>query len=219
MNKLQLIKDSKSVFDRITYDNEEEAYIYKKNGKLVKDNDLYQMLKSEVKKNVAKQEKLAIRLVNGNISFEDYQANQKELIKRNHVNMTRKAKGGSENTFANDYLNAGRDLKDIHYPAARSLAEDVKDGKLTEKEFIARAKLFGYATKNTFEKTRVNHAKDSDKLEARRLLGSCQNHCDDCIRYASFGWIDADKIIPPGSECACRMRCCCSVEYRKKEKG
>jgi len=201
--------------DRVKWNKERKAYTIGK--KQVKDAQLYKIVRSEVSKTEQKFEKLANRLISGNISFEQWQNSMANLTRRSHVNMTRLGRGGKDNTFANHYLKTGNDLRTIHYPALRQFAQNIADGKLSEKQIIARAKLYGSATKNSFEVARLSLYEDSISTMGRRRLGACKDHCADCIAYASQGWLPIASVIPPGVNCQCRMNCCCSIEIDEKK--
>lgn len=187
---------------------------YRVGKRKINDRQLYKIVRKEVAIVEQKAEKLAIRLANGDLSFEQWQDQMTELVKRSHIKMTRLGRGGGNNTFAYNYLVAGNDLRTIHYPALRQFAKDIAEGKLSEKQIIARAKLYGSATKNSFEVARLS-LYDQPEVLARRRLGVCKDHCSDCLRYASQGWISISSIIPPGERCQCKMNCCCSIEIKK----
>lgn len=201
--------------DRIKWNKERKTYTIGR--KQVKDAQLYKIVRSEVKQNEQKFEKLANRLISGNISFQQWQESMSNLIRRSHVNMARLGRGGKDNTFASHYLKTGNDLRTIHYPALRQFSEQIANGELSEKQIIARAKLYGSASKNSFEVARLSLYADSPNTVARRRLGACKDHCSDCLRYASQGWVSLSAIIPPGERCQCRMNCCCSVEIKNEK--
>lgn len=198
--------------DRVKWNKERKAYTIGK--KQVKDAQLYKIVRSEVSKTEQKFEKLANRLISGNISFQQWQENMANLTRRSHVEMARLGRGGKGNTFANHYLKTGNDLRTIHYPALRQFAEQIAKGELSEKQIVARAKLYGSASKNSFEVARLSLYEDSIGTMGRRRLGACKDHCADCIAYASQGWLPITSVIPPGVNCQCRMNCCCSVEVK-----
>jgi hypothetical protein len=187
---------------------------YNQGNNKISDRKLYKIVRSQVDIYEQKFEKLTTRFVNGNISFEDWQKRMVEQTKKAHVNMARLGRGGKDNTFANHYLQVGTDLRKVHYPALRQFSKDIAEGKLTEKQIINRAKLYGSATKNSFEKGRISLF--SEDLKARRRLGACKNHCAECIAYAKEGWKNLKDIVPPGEKCTCKMNCCCSIEIIKK---
>jgi hypothetical protein len=205
--------DAKRLKDKIEFRN--NAYYYKSNNQKVNDRAIAKIVKQEVERVIKKQEKLAIQLVVGKIDFETWQEKSIQAVKTGHVNMMRLGKGGAKNTFANDYLEVGNDLRKVHYPAHKKFSKDIKEGKLTVKQIVNRARQYGFAIKTTYERGRLNVKKLMKVKQARRLLGTCKNHCNDCIGYASRGWVNLSDLILPGMACQCGQKCCCFVEYEK----
>ncbi len=208
---MQITLDSNDV-NKVGWDKKRGVYTFGKNA--LSERKFYRIARSQVDNNVSKFEKLTTRFVNGNISFTDWQKGMINQMRVSHVNMARLGRGGKDNTFANHYLEVGNSLRTIHYPAFKNFANDVANGKLTEKEIIARAKLYGKATKNSFEKARVSNYADATVI-GRRRLGGCRNHCPECIIYATQGWMKLTDVILPGEKCTCKMNCCCSIEIKK----
>lgn len=198
--------------DRVGWNQEKESYTL--GVRTLDERKLYKIVRSEVERNENKFEKLTIRFVNGNISFEDWQKTMVNQVRTSHVHIARLGRGGKDNTFANNYLQVGNDLRKVHYPAFQKFSEDIADGKLTEKQIIARATLYGSATKNSFEKARLS-LYEAKNTQGRRRLGACKNHCPECIAYATQEWQKLTDIVPPGEKCSCKMNCCCSIEIKK----
>ena len=206
--------DGRRLKDGLIWDKEKQGYKFKRNNREVSEKYLYKVVAEEVDRFAQKQNKLATQFVNGNISFEEWQSRTVDLIRQSHVEMTRLGRGGKDNTFGIHYLEVGNDLRKTHYPAFRQFAEDVKNGKLTPRQIVARASLYGNASKTSFEKARIS-TKANQGVMGRRRLGACKNHCSDCIYYASLDWRPIELVIPPGINCQCRSNCCCSVEVKK----
>jgi len=215
--KTMINVDGKRLKDNLVWSDEKDGYVYKNNGVKVQQKELYRVVAQEVERYERKQQTLATRMVNGNISFEQWQEQSKGLVKESHVNMTRLGRGGKDRTFGIHYLETGNDLRTVHYPALKQFAQDIKDGKLTDKQIVARARLYGGASKTAFERARTAQDYNNPTLLriGRRRLGSCRNHCDDCIRYAMIGWQPLEQVILPGTNCACHGNCCCSIEIKE----
>jgi hypothetical protein len=204
--------DTKRLKDKIEFKN--NAYYYKSNNRKVTERELGKVVRQEVERVVTRQEKLALQFTGGLIDFDIWQKKSIELVKSSHVNMMRLGRGGAKNTFANNYLEVGNDLRKVHYPAHKKFSKDIKKGNLTVKQIINRARQYGFAIKTTYERGRLSIETFKGVKQARRLLGACKNHCSDCVGYASRGWVTLSDIILPGMACQCGQKCCCSVEYR-----
>jgi hypothetical protein len=209
--------DGKRLKDRYVWNEEKDGYVYKSNGAKVQQKELYRAVAEEVDRYQRKHESLATRLVNGNITLEQWQEQSKTLVKDSHVNMMRLGRGGKERTYGIHYLEVANDLRTVQYPALRGFAQDIKDGKLTNGQIIARSRLYGAATKTSFERGRVSQSNEKPNILrlGRRRLGACKNTCDDCIRYAMLGWQSLELVVLPGTNCKCRANCCCSIEIKE----
>ena len=209
--------DGKRLKDTFGWDKNKGGYYYNSNGRKVPDRILYKATKEEVDRIATKIEKTTNQLLGNRINFEQWQLDMTTHVKNGHVLQARLGRGGKDNTFAIHYLDVATELRVNQYPRLRRFAKDIKDGKLTEKQILSRAKLYGLSTKSSFEKARLSNFKKDDKIVlGRRRLGACAPHCASCLRYAGFGWIGLDKIIPPGQQCECGGNCCCSVEIREE---
>lgn len=207
-------RDGKRLKDGLIWDDAKEVYLHRRNKQPISDKYLYKIVSQEVERNAQKQAKLATQLVNGKLPFEDWQKRSIDLVRQSHVDMARLGRGGKDRTWGIHYLEVGNDLRKTHYPAFRQFAQDIKDGKLTAKQIVARSNLYSSATKSSFEKARISTKSGLGK-RGRRKLGGCKNHCNDCLYYASIGWQPLELVTPPGINCQCKGNCCCSVEIEK----
>jgi hypothetical protein len=210
---MNLNLDAKRLKDKVEF--RDNAYYYKSNKQKVNDKSISKIIKQEVERVAKKQEKIAFQLIVGRIDFETWQKKSLQIIKTSHVNMMRLGRGGAKNTFANHYLEVGNDLRKVHYPAHKQFAKAIKDAQLTAKQIVNRARQYGFAIKTSYEKGKLSVEKFKGVKQARRLLGSCKNHCSDCIGYAEKGWVNLSDLILPGVACQCGQKCCCFVEYEK----
>ncbi len=159
------------------------------------------------------------RLLSGDLSLADWQRETATELKEAHVRMARLGRGGSDKTFAYHYLQVGNHLRTIEYPALRRFAEDLRAGKLTEAQVRARMRSYAYSTKASFERANLSAKEDGGDRWGQRLLGSCLNHCNPCIFYASQGVLPLNQIVPPGTKCDCGGNCCCSVQTFREYPG
>jgi hypothetical protein len=96
----------------------------------------------------------------------------------------------------------------------RRFAQDVLDGKLSEKQIQDRTSKYGDSFHRYYSTGRAEgHRLNGFRWEARRTTPG--EICSSCQYYASVGWqlIGTLPAIGTGSEC--RMRCRCYFEYSK----
>ena len=100
--------------------------------------------------------------------------------------------------------------------------DDIESGMPLDGRFVARAGMYGMATKSVFENWRLWTARSNGWAEARRVLGFAE-HCHDsnsrrgCEELASLGWMPIVQMTPLG-EATCLTNCQCTIEYRTKSK-
>lgn len=208
--------DAKRLKDNIFWDDNDRKYRYKSSKKALSDKQVYKIVSQEIGRYEAKIIKLSDRFVNGNISFADWQYKMSELTRNAHVSLLRIGRGGKDKTYAIHYLEVGRELKDLHYPALQNFAQEINQGKLTKAQIIARAKLYARSSRLSYELGTRKTKQEQGNWEAKRELGTCANHCQPCLDYAKRGWVNLSDLILPTKECDCMANCCCSVRYREK---
>lgn len=200
--------------NELKWDSLEKVYRFP-NGRLVSKPQLFATIKRE---NDGLAKRLAQNLdslIRGQISLEDWQRQSATAIKEGHLKMARFGRGGRDNTFAYHNFQVGSHLRTTEYPALRRFATDLKNGKLTEKQAIARIKRYAYSTKVSYEMAALSVKADTGEEWGRRRLGSCLNHCNPCIKHALAGWMPLSQVVIPGTRCDCGPHCCCSVETRR----
>lgn len=197
--------------EKIKWHFGKNSYIYKSNGKIFSDRKLYTVVAQEVAQIEKKFETLTDQLINQDIQFFQWQYEMSNEIRSGHISMLRLGRGGKDQVLDENYLEVGRNVKNLHYPKLKEFAKDIKEGKLSPKQIKARARLYARATRRSFEYGRKTTKRNK---VARRKLGSCAPHCPDCIRYAGYGWVSLTDLILPTEKCECMANCCCSVEYK-----
>lgn len=198
----------------LTWDKEAIAYRYP-TGKKVSQPELFKIIDRERQSLAKRLDDNLGKAIAGSISLEDWQRSTALMIKDAHIDMARLGRGGKESTFAYHYLQVGNHLRTIEYPALRRFASDLREGKLSEKQARDRMSKYALATKASFEKANLTLREQSGQHYGRRRLGNCKNHCQPCIGYSLQGWLPLSQVVPPGVDCLCGGRCCCSVETRK----
>lgn len=214
MNNKMINLDAKSRQD-LTWDDYLKRYRYTDSNKLVSPKEIFGIIKREQSIIKTQINNLVSDVINKKITFADWQRQSAIIIKDAHVNAARLGRGGRENTYGIHYLEVGNELRKNQYPAFRKLAEQMNRGELSEAQIRARVASFIDSSKISYEKARLTHLQSKGDNWVRRRLGSCAPHCEQCIEYATRGWVPISQAVPPGVDCACRGNCCCSLESSK----
>lgn len=206
-----------------TWDSKINRYRYSDTGRLLSQKAADAITRRRTDYAIAEVRSLGNKLIDGRISLEDWQKETALSLKSLSIGQLELARGGKRYTFGNDYLAAGRALKD-QYRYLRQFAIDIdrgysirKDGtqqQMTEARFLARLDMYvEKAAKLSEQIGQQANALKNGKLYMQRFLGATDRHCSECLSYASKG-IQAIGLLPlPTEACTCRSRCKCRVEY------
>ncbi|NJL03093.1 MAG: hypothetical protein HC910_21930 [Spirulinaceae cyanobacterium SM2_1_0] len=99
-------------------------------------------------------------------------------------------------------------------------AEQLRDGKVSEKQALARIRNYGRSPEQAWHQ--LEHAKrpKEENWQAKRWLDPQAKHCPDCLRLHTKGqWRAVNLVKPPGQACRCRTRCRCQIAYRRFVNG
>ena len=140
------------------------------------------------------------------ISFIDFQVDNLKKIKKLHSQQLMLGSGGYQRVTNAQWLALARELKDLHYPAFYKLMSQVQNRQLSEKQIRARLKQFAGASRSSIENGRKASLINEGWRYAKRELGSCAPHCQDCINYAALGIVSIADLIPPANQCAIGYR-------------
>lgn len=144
-----------------------------------------------------------------------------QTLKEIHITSGVIAAGGPQNMFANDYLILARGLKNQYgisdnFPqeyGLKFLFAELQRGEVSLKRLVERLVMYGKSAKTAYFGIEVAKQQAEGKTEALRILGFGE-HCEECKRYAGFGWVGIQQLILPTQQCSCLTNCLCTVRYR-----
>lgn len=159
-------------------------------------------------------EDLALRLIEGQISINQWELEMREFIRVTHREAVITAMGGIENMTPAAWGFEGALVKK-QYQYLNGFVEDIlvnpkawMNGRL-----LARMKLYENAGWSSFEEVVRWRKKNEGWTEERRDLGEA-DHCDGCLEQAKLGWKPIGTLPPIGSQ-DCVTNCHCVFWYRK----
>jgi len=151
--------------------------------------------------------------ISGRISVEQFQLRVANDLKLSAIRMASFAAGGMDKMDAKRYGKVGAFLRNQYKFLAR-FGEDIESGVLSERQLLARAKLYGSAAKTMFFQAEKETKKKERFNQARRDLDPQANHCASCLSYA-VGWRPIEEVVEPGVRCECNHNCRCRITYRR----
>lgn len=152
------------------------------------------------------------QLVQGKIGLVRWQFNMRQTLKNAHLRHAIMAKGGASQMTPEDYLAVGRNLKQ-EYRYLRLFARDIRDGKVSEAQFMARSQMYAQKARSSGEIMRSRVAKQAGLKYMQRFLYGGDRSCPDCVQYAGQGKVLIGELPLPTEQCQCRANCKCRVEY------
>lgn len=152
-------------------------------------------------------------LTDGKIDLGEFQRRASDDIKLSAIRAGVFASGGKSQTPQAVYGAIGRELRS-QYGFLAKFGEDLAAGKLTKEQAIARAGLYGGASRTTFHQAeKVARKREGFRL-AKRVLDAGSTHCSECIQHSTNGeYVPIESIVPVGVNCSCHSRCRCAIVF------
>ena len=164
----------------------------------------------------AKLDSLTTQLRNREISLADWQTQMRNELRTAHTNAAMVAKGGRDQMTNADWGRTGRELR-TQYEYLDKWAADIASGKAPlDGRANWRAKLYGNASRDTFEQQRRAMAAEMGNDEEMRVLHAKES-CAGCIQYAGY-WASIGTLPRIGSQ-DCGTNCLCTMVFRRRAKA
>ena len=156
----------------------------------------------------------AQQLIEAKTTLTEWQKSMRSILKSQHLKEAMQAKGGAGKLTPKDYLAVSKELKK-EYGYLRVFAQDIKDGKVSEKQFLARTQMYVTKARVSGEVMARENALTSGMTLMERILDSGGNSCAECRQYAAAGIKPIGELPLPTEACSCRSYCKCTVKYYK----
>ena len=194
-----------------------KRYIDLDTGQFVSFSSVRDALEETIDAAKSRMDSITQSLIDGNVTLEQWQRDMMSNIKVVNTASAASANGGWAQMTQSDWGFVGSQIKD-QYKYLQNFANQIANGEQAlDGRALVRAGMYGDAGRSTFEEMRRRSAIESGMDEGRRVLGSA-DHCDDCIEYASEGWMPAEDV-PPIGDSQCKTNCHCTIEYRNSVTG
>lgn len=185
-------------------------------GKFISRDRILRLVDEEAARLSARMQGHARLLTAGKIDLPTFQRRSAEDLKLSLVRSGILGSGGRSLTTSAQYGSIGRLLRD-QYQYLDGFARDLAAGKLTPKQAIARAGMYGASTRAAFHQSEKIAKGREGFIEAMRRLDPQARHCNSCLLYDTKGqWLPLEQVIMPTVNCECMNRCRCGVLFRKR---
>jgi hypothetical protein len=187
-----------------------------KNGRFLSQAAVEALVDGRVKKLDSQLKDFTKRLVNGDITIDQWQGSVREALKPAHIQAAMVGVGGKQALSQSDYGRIGQRLRS-EYAYLQNFASDLLGGRISAPMALARIGLYAESVRGSYwEGTTIRREKEGYTL-MRRILDAQAVHCQDCIGYAARGTVPIGAVPMPGQRCACRSRCKCRIEYLRQQ--
>lgn len=162
---------------------------------------------------------LADDLQSGAISLVEWEAQMRDYVLSEYTIALELTKGGREKITQSDWGYLGSLVKK-QYQYLDGFAGEIAANPeqwLQGKRLLARMDLYRDSAYAALEDMRGREAVNQDFDEESNELGIA-DHCEGCLEEKSRGWVPIGSLVPIGDR-LCRVRCKCTIVYRKLVDG
>jgi hypothetical protein len=186
------------------------------NGRFLSKAAIEALVDGRIKKLNGQLQDFTRRLIDGNITIDQWQGSVREALKPAHLQAAMVGAGGKDALSQSDYGRLGQRLRS-EYSYLQNFASDILAGRVSGAMAVARIGLYAESVRGSYwEGTTIRQEKQGYSL-MRRILDSQAQHCQDCIDHAARGIAPIGSLPMPGQRCACRSRCRCRIEYLRQQ--
>jgi hypothetical protein len=186
------------------------------NGRFLSKAAIEALVDGRIKKLNGQLQDFTRRLIDGNITIDQWQGSVREALKPAHLQAAMVGAGGKDALSQSDYGRLGQRLRS-EYSYLQNFASDILAGRVSGAMALARVGLYAESVRGSYwEGTTIRQEKQGYSL-MRRILDSQAQHCQDCIDHAARGIAPIGSLPMPGQRCACRSRCRCRIEYLRQQ--
>lgn len=187
-----------------------------KNGRFLSQAAVEALVDGRIKKLNNQLQDFTKRLINGDITIDQWQGSVREALKPAHIQAAMVGVGGKQALSQYDYGRIGQRLRS-EYAYLQNFASDLLGGRISAPMALARIGLYAESVRGSYwEGTTIRREKEGYSL-MRRILDAQAVHCQDCIGYAARGIVPIGSLPMPGQRCACRARCRCTVQFYRQQ--
>ncbi len=155
------------------------------------------------------------KFLRGEISLTSWQEQIARELKDAYVTVSAIGRGGRGSMGFSDWGRVGGHLR-FEYRHLNTFAQEIKNGMLSAGQIRFRVGLYADGVKVVYWEGRRAAMVDAGYTQSRRVLHPAE-HCEDCVGYASQGWVPIGTQPPPGLGSRCLHECKCTEEFRTTE--
>lgn len=190
-------------------------------GRFVSEQTIYEWRTQSIKATFEFSDSLASRVFNGSITPATWNAEMRELIKREYIRQGLVGYGGRDQMDPTKWGSLGGQLSNQYRYLDRFTAQ-IAAGELSEGQIRARARMYFESAKQALERGKWDAKKKAGYAMVGWNVNPMAESCGTCLEFEGMGLqpIEDDPFggCFPGSGCSeCLSNCQCSLYYVKEQ--
>lgn len=158
-------------------------------------------------------------LASNALTVGDWQTMMRQSLKESYIQQYVSARGGLDMMTQADWGSIGGMLRE-QYRYLDRFAEDIANGRLTEAQIAARARMYFESAREAHERALERAMREADMQEVRWVLNPRAENCQRCEEFSEMGWqrVRDDPFggaLPGSGDTPCLTNCQCHLEYRE----
>lgn len=197
----------------VVWNVQQARYRDSETGRFVSRNTVLELLRQSMDEADDEIELLAAKVFSKEISIQDFANVFRREIKDEFLRQYITGRGGLGSMTASDWGRVGRALQ-TQYKFAAGFEADIAD--MSEAAIANRAGMYVQAAYSAFQMGQREAYKASGQYFQEYWELGDSEHCDDCERLNSLGWVDIGSLptVPRAGSTACLTSCNCNIRYR-----
>jgi hypothetical protein len=161
---------------------------------------------------------LAAYVADGLLAPGDWYTLMAREVKGEYIRQYLAGIGGRAQMTQADWGSIGGMLKE-QYGHLQGFMEEIAQGKLSEAQIRARARMYTNSAREAYERAHAKVAGQAGNDQEIWVLSAAE-HCEDCLAFAAENWQPLGHFPMPGAgHTKCLTNCGCHLGYRKSETG
>lgn len=198
------------------FDFRTQRYRYQDTGKFVSKEAVNFITQKRVNLSKTELNRISEQLINKELSVRNAHKEALLELKNLHTQEYLLGRGGSANMTPEDYqqLNTVVTQQSLYL---QKFFEDIANGTQTPAKIRQRMQAYSASGTLALRKGELQSRQVAGYEEMLRELGATDQHCMDCVNYASLGWQAIGTLPLPMEDCQCVTNCKCTVRYRRND--
>jgi hypothetical protein len=190
-------------------------YVNLNTGRMVKRATVNDLLRDTIDGHANQMGHFAVEVSNGRMTPREFYELMRENVRESYNSSAALGKGGWHAMTPADWGTNGQKLRE-EYRHLKDFAQDLADGKVTQGQAVARAKLYADSAYQRYWELQQDQQRELGNDEEAWHTAGDERVCPVCSELEARGWQPLGSLPLPGSP---HFGCRCDKTFRKKPAG